>query len=214
MTETSAQILKDEHNNAVAQLVVAAGAVNGGLSDVLPPRTRHELVGAIASGEFVERTSLGRTASQRQRWKALVQESVKRPKSLGFVEFKDGTDGLALKLGVGDQSTWSRTLKKWSTVEPPLVECGSAPKGRGRPQLKIVQIPLLTEWLLWVVQTTSIRLNPRGRDYLWESHIRDLPALAIRQLWPPGSPDLSRDQADRIIDGLKHGRSIVRRLLR
>ena len=110
MTETSARILKDEHNNAVVQLVVAAGAVNGGLSDVLPPPTRHELVGAMVSGEFVERTSLGRTASQRQRWKALVQESVKRPKSLGFVEFKDGTDGLALKLGVGDQSTWSLSL--------------------------------------------------------------------------------------------------------
>ena len=45
----------------------------------------------------------------------------------------------------------------------------TAAEGRGRPQLQIVQIPLLTEWLLWVAEAMRLRLNPMGRDYLWES---------------------------------------------
>ena len=213
MIETSSERLQQLKKSALEELQVAVVEAETAATDILPRYMRRALAAAITSEEFVRAALVGRAVTQQKRWKELVDEATRWPRTLGFVRVSEGTESLALSLGVGDQSTWSRTLNKWSTTEPPLVVCGSAIKGRGRPELEMVQIPLLTDWLLWVAQTNSIRINPKGRDYLWESHIRDLPVLAIRQLCPPGSPELSRNQADRFIDDLKHGPRSVRRLL-
>ena len=214
MVENSAQHLEDEREKAERRLVAAAGRAQSSLADVLSQPARRQLAEAITSETFRSNSAVGRTSSQQERWKALVQASTKSSKSLGFVKIKDGTHGLALQLGVGDQSTWSRSLKKWSTGDPQIIDTGTAAEGRGRPHLQIVQISLLTDWLLWVAEANAIRLNPMGQDYLWESHIRELPVLGIRQLSPSPSPDISRAQADRDIAALKQGRTPTRRSLR
>ena len=203
MVENSAQQLEDEREKAEQRLVAAARRAQSSLADVLSRPARRQLAEAITSETFRSNSAVGRTSSQQERWEALVQASMKSSKSLGFVKIKDGTHGLALQLGVGDQSTWSRSFKKWSTGNRRIIDTGTAAEGRGRPQLQIVQIPLLTDWLLWVADANAIRLNPMGRDYLWDSHIRELPVLGIRQLSPSPSPDISRARADRFIQRLK-----------
>lgn len=214
MVENSAQHIEDEREIAENRLFSAARRAQSSLADVLSRPARLQLADAITSETFRWNSAVGRTSSQQERWKALVQASTKSSKSLGFVKIKDGTHGLALQLGVGDQSTWSRSLKKWSTGDPQIVDTGTAAKGRGRPQLQIVQIPLLTDWLLWVAEAKAIQLNPMGQDYLWESHIRELSVLGIRELFTPPSLDISRAQADRDIEELKQGRISTRRSLR
>ena len=203
MVENSAQHLEDEREKAENCLFSAARRAQSSLADVLSQPARRQLAEAITSETFRSNSAVGRTSSQQERWKALVQASTKSSKSLGFVKIKDGTHGLALQLGVGDQSTWSRSLKKWSIGDPQIVDTGTAAEGRGRPHLQIVQISLLTDWLLWVAEANAIRLNPMGQDYLWESHIRELPVLGIRQLSPSPSPEISRTEADRFIERLK-----------
>ena len=203
MVENSAEKLKTRRHAAEQQLYAVAGRAQCSVAEILPRRARGQLADAITSETFRSNSAVGRTSSQQERWEALVQASTKSSKSLGFVKINDGTHGLALQLGVGDQSTWSRSLKKWSTGDPQIIDTGTAAKGRGRPQLQIVQIPLLTDWLLWVAEAKAIQLNPMGQDYLWDSHIRELPVLGIRQLSPSPSPDISRAQADRLIERLK-----------
>ena len=222
MVENSAQNLEIERGIADRRSAAAAGRAQARPADVLSRSARRQLADAITSERFRSNSAVGRTSSQQERWKALVQASTKSSKSLGFVKTTDGTHGLALQLGVGDQSTWSRSLKKWSTGDYPLVVFGMGIKinpetgkgKRGHPHLQIVQIPLLTEWLLWVAEANAIRLNPMGRDYLWESHIRELSVLGIRELFTPPSLDISRAQADRDIEELKQGPISTRRSLR
>ena len=203
MAENSSDELHQQKSSARERLDEAAARPRVSASDVLPRKIRLELVAAMTSNDFIVKAQFGRGASQRARWAALVNAGAKQPRTLGFVDVSGGTDSLALLLGCGDQSTWSRTLNKWATAEHPLVVCGSVAQGRGRPSLRIVQIPLLTEWLVWVAEANAIRLKPTSRDHLWRSHIGELAVLGARQLVPPPSPDLTRNQADLILDDLK-----------
>ena len=205
MNEHQSQQLKE---SARTEVHIAASEAQAAVSDILSRRNRRIVAEAMTGDLFAARAGVGRTVSQRSRWTALVNAAVRQPGTLGFVEVGDGTNWLAETLGCGDQSTWSRTLTKWSRTEPALVVCGSATRRRGRPKLQIVQIPLLTEWLVWTAQANAVALNPRGRDLMWTTTVRALATAAIPQLWPPPSPELARSKADLMIRQLQQEASL------
>jgi len=203
MTKFRSKDLLEDRELVTNSLWDAAGSALTNFSDVLPRRDRRLVLQVITGALFMKNAGVGRSSTQQLRWKALVSEATRKPKSLGFVDVSGGTESLAARFKCGDQSTWSRTLNKWSQPKRPLVNCGMEIKGFGPPELTIVQIPVLSEWLVWFAEANAIRINPRGRDFLWESTMRKLMEVGLSQNSPPPSPEMSRARAERMIETLE-----------
>lgn len=128
--------------------------------DLLGAATRTLVVKQMALPDTA-RSLLGlRQTSTHRLWRALVKRCADSPRAVGFMRVEGGLRGLAAELGV-DHTTLSRSLKAWETRHPPLVATGYEQRSRARESLALIQIPLLTEWLLWTA-------DARAR---WLSHL-------------------------------------------
>ncbi len=137
-----------------------------------------------------------RQTSTHRLWQALVKRCADNPRALGFLRVEGGLRGLGAELGV-DHTTLSRSLKAWETRHPPLVMTGYEQRSRARESLALIQIPLLTEWLLWTAEVRARGLSNQ-RGHLWDTDIVDIQRIFIPQGMPP-SPDITREAAARML---------------
>jgi len=152
-------------------------------SDLLGASTRRLVARGLTNEEFCK-THLGmRRQSVRERWTALVALATTKPNSLGFVSTKGGIVGISEEMRC-DPSTLFRNLKSWSAKEPPLVEVGFVKKPKRQPQVSLLQIPLLTEWLLFTAAARGAKEAGLPHAARFEQ-IRELTELHIAQAIPP-----------------------------
>ena len=137
------------------------GSLNAG--DLLGANTRAHITRPMtASG--TARTLFGlRQTSTHRLWQALVKRCADNPRALGFLRVDGGLRGLGEELGI-DHTTLSRRLKAWETRHPPLVMTGYEQRSRARESLALIQIPLLTEWLLWTAEARARWLGDQPED--------------------------------------------------
>ena len=175
--------LKQRHNQALGTLsyiVRNSGATRGNL---IGASTRRLIVAGLTTDEFAQ-THLGmRQSSIRQRWSKLVPLSAAKPNSLGFITARDGIVEIAEEMRC-DPSTLFRNLKTWSEKVPPLVEVGFVKKPKRQPQVALLQIPILTEWLLFTAATRGAKEAGLPHAARFEQ-IRELTELYIAQAIPP-----------------------------
>jgi hypothetical protein len=107
-----------------------------------------------------------------------------------------GLRGLGEELGV-DHTTLSRNLNAWETRHPPLVATGYEQHSRARESLALIQIPLLTEWLLWTAEA-RVRWLSYQPGHLWDTDVVDIQRVFIPQGMPP-PPDITRQDAAQML---------------
>jgi len=128
--------------------------------DLLGANTRAHVTRPMTAPETATSLLGLRQTSTHRLWQALVKRCADSPRAVGFMRVEGGLRGLGAELGV-DHTTLSRSLKAWETRHPPLVATGYEQRSRARESLALIQIPLLTEWLLWTA-------DARAR---WLSHL-------------------------------------------
>jgi len=170
------------------------GSLNAG--DLLGANTRAHVTRPMTEPETA-RTLYGlRQSSTHRLWQALVKRCAETPRSLGFMRVEGGLRGLGAELGV-DHTTLSRSLKAWETRHPPLVMTGYEQRSRARESLALIQIPLLTGWLLWTAEVRARWLGGQP-DHLWDTAVVDIQRMFIPQGMPPSS-DITRQDAARML---------------
>ena len=125
----------------------------GGCSatDLLRTKARRPIINALTAVDFT-RDQLGmRQHSMRDRWSELVDYSGDKPMALGFVEIDEGIRGLADDL-MTSYSALSRNLASWRNQSPPLVRIATSASDNNQEQFVLLQVPLMTQWLLWVAE--------------------------------------------------------------
>jgi len=133
----------------------------------------------------------------RLRWARLVRAAAANPSSLGFVKVDGALRGLAKQLDV-DHVTLARNLRTWQERESPLVEGAAVRYGSGE-SLGLIQVPLLTDWLLWVAEQRASNYATE-REYLPDSLMRGLvKMMAAHGLPSPGI--LGKQEAYRLLYG-------------
>ena len=170
------------------------GDVNAG--DLLGANTRAHVTRPITE-PGTARTLFGlRQSSTHRLWRALVRRCAETPRALGFMRVDGGLRGLGAELGF-DHTTLSRNLKAWETRHPPLVATGHEQHSRARESLALIQIPLLTDWLLWTAEVRARWLSHQP-GHLWDTAVVDIQRIFIPQ-GPPPSPDTTRQDAARML---------------
>jgi hypothetical protein len=124
-----------------------------------------------------------RRQSVRARWTDLVALATAKPNSLGFVSTKGGIVEIAEEMRC-DPSTLFRNLRTWTHKKPPLVEVGFVKKPKRQPQVALLQIPILTEWLLFTAAVRGAKEAGLPHAARFEQ-IRELTELHIAQAIPP-----------------------------
>ena len=164
--------------------------------DLLGATTRAHIIRPMTD-PATARTLFGlRQSSTHRLWRALVVRCGGAPRALGFLRVDGGLRGLGAELGL-DHTTLSRRLKAWETRHPPLVMTGYEQRSRARESLSLIQIPLLTEWLLWTAEVRVRRLSNQP-DHLWDTAVVDIQRMFIPQGMPP-SPDITRQDAAQML---------------
>ena len=140
-----------DRQDAVWRLNHAAKLGGCTTSDLLKTKARRPIINALISDSFT-RDYLGmRQHSMRHRWSELVDYSADKTMAIGFVEINEGIRGLADDL-MTSYSTLSRNLTLWRTQTPPLVRIATSTPDNNQEQFVLLQVPLMTQWLLWVAE--------------------------------------------------------------
>ena len=181
-------------NRRLQHALHLSGSLNAG--ELLGANTRAHVTRPMTEPETA-RTLFGlRQASTHRLWRAVVRRCADNPRAVGFMRFDGGLRGLGAELGV-DHTTLSRSLKAWGSRHTPLVVTGYEQRSRARESLVLIQVPLLTEWLLW---TAEVRARWLGHQpgHLSDTDIVDIQRMFIPQ-GPPPPPDITRQAAARML---------------
>jgi hypothetical protein len=170
------------------------GSLNAG--DLLGANTRAHVTRPMTEPETAITLYGLRQSSTHRLWRALVKRCAETPRSLGFMRVEGGLRGLGAELGV-DHTTLSRSLKAWESRHLPLVVTGREQHSRARESLALIQIPLLTEWLLWTAEV-RVRWLSDQPGHLWDTAVVDIQRMFIPQGMPPSS-DITRQDAARML---------------
>ena len=181
-------------NRRLQHALNLSGSLNAG--ELLGANTRAHVTRPMTEPETA-RTLFGlRQASTHRLWRAVVRRCADNPRAVGFMRFDGGLRGLGAELGV-DHTTLSRSLKAWGSRHTPLVVTGYEQRSRARESLVLIQVPLLTEWLLWTAETRARWLGHQP-GHLSDTDIVDIQRVFIPQGMPP-SPDITREDAARML---------------
>jgi hypothetical protein len=181
-------------NRRLQHALHLSGSLNAG--ELLGANTRAHVTRPMTEPETA-RTLFGlRQASTHRLWRAVVRRCADNPRAVGFMRFDGGLRGLGAELGV-DHTTLSRSLKAWGSRHTPLVVTGHEQRSRARESLVLIQVPLLTEWLLWTAETRSRWLGHQP-GHLSDTDIVDIQRVFIPQGMPP-SPEITREAAARML---------------
>ena len=178
----------------------------GGCSrgDVLGSAVRRPLTEAFADPAVASRVFGLRGAAVQHRWSCLVRACADSPTALGFVQVDGSLRNLADRLGVDDDA-FLRNLRTWGAKRPPIVVAAESkgPRGaggaKGRKASVIVQVPLLSAWLLWTADARSVVY--RGmQGFIGPERIRQVAVTLIAHGdHPPAEKALLPLDADRLI---------------
>ena len=168
-------------------------------SQLLGARARHLVVRAFSS-QLATRSGFGmRQKTMRDRWSQLVELTAATPTALGFFKVDGGLRGLAETLNT-DHTTLFRNLKTWAKRPYPLVRTDLGSRSDRQP-LRWIQIPLLTEWLIWTAEQRA-RLESGQPGALYETTIVGLTEYMIPMgITPPC--DITSEEASRLMVGAR-----------
>ena len=121
-------------------------------SQLLGSSVRAPLLGILCEKKVAIRSYGMRGSDLQNQWFKLVELAGNRPDSLGFIERKGNLKNFSKELKIKEELI-QKNLKAWSRRKnPPVIyETHSGKKSR-----VVIQIPLLTEWLLWVADSRSV----------------------------------------------------------
>jgi len=162
------------------------GAVEfGGCSrgDLLGSAVRRPLIEVFADPATASRVFGLRGVSVQDRWGRLVRACADSPTALGFVQVDGSMKNLAGRLGVDDDQ-FPRNLRTWGARRPPIV---AATESKGKKDGKasvIVQIPLLSAWLLWTADSRSV-VHRGMQGFIGPERIRQVAVTLIAHGDPP-----------------------------
>ena len=174
-------------------------------SQLLGARARHLVVRAFSS-QLATRSGFGmRQKTMRDRWSQLVELTAATPTALGFFKVDGGLRGLAETLNT-DHTTLSRNLKTWAKRPYPLVRTDLGSRSDRQP-LRWIQIPLLTEWLIWTAEQRA-RLESGQPGALYETTIVGLTEYMIPMgITPPC--DITSEEASGLVDVIEASKESV-----
>ncbi len=163
--------------------------------DLLGSPVRRPVVDGFTDPVTMSRVFGLRGADVQDRWCRLVRAASSSPTALGFVQSDGSTRSLAVGLGV-DGDAFLRNLRTWGARRPPIV---ATVESKGKKAASIVQVPLLTAWLLWVADARSVVY--RGmQGYIGADRIRQVAVTLIAHGEPPPAEKaLLPLDADRLI---------------
>ena len=172
----------------------------GGCSrgDVLGSAVRRPLIEAFADPATTSRVFGLRGAAVQDRWSHLVSACADSPTALGFVQVDGSMRNLANRLGVDDDA-FLRNLRTWGAKRPPIVVVTESKGAKGKKASVVVQVPLLSAWLLWTADARSVTY--RGmQGFIGPERIRQVAvALIAHGDFPPAEKALLPLDADRLI---------------
>ena len=149
-------------------------------SDLLGSSIRAPVLSVLSEKKVAIRSYGMRGPDLQSQWFKLVDLAGARPDSLGFIERKGNLKKFAKELKIKEEVI-HKNLKAWSRRKnPPVIyETHSGKKSR-----IIIQIPLLTEWLLWVADSRSV-VHRGMKGYLNFRNINELTTSLISKGMPP-----------------------------
>ena len=176
-------------------------------SQLLGTRARHLVVRAFSS-ELAARSGFGmRQKTMRDRWSQLIHLTAATPTALGFFKVDGGLRGLAETLNT-DHTTLFRNLKTWVERPYPLVRTDLGSRSDRQP-LRWIQIPLLTDWLIWTAEQRA-RLENGQPSHLYETTIVDLTEYMIPMgITPPY--DITSEEASGLMGVIEASKESVSR---
>ena len=121
-------------------------------AQLLGSSIRAPILGILCEKRVAIRSYGMRGSDLQNQWFKLVELAGSRPDSLGFIERKGNLKNFSKELRIKEELI-QKNLKAWSRRKnPPVIyETHSGKKSR-----VVIQIPLLTEWLLWVADSRSV----------------------------------------------------------
>jgi hypothetical protein len=164
-------------------------------SDLLGSSIRAPVLSVLSEKKVAIRSYGMRGSDLQSQWFKLVDLAGARPDSLGFIEHKGNLKKFAKELKVKEEEI-QKNLKAWSRRKnsPVIYETHSGKKAR-----ITIQIPLLTEWLLWVADSRSV-VHRGMKGYLNFRTINELTtSLISKGISPPPEKNLLPVDAARMI---------------
>ena len=164
-------------------------------SDLLGSSIRAPVLSVLSEKKVAIRSYGMRGSDFQSQWFKLVDLAGARPDSLGFIERKGNLKKFSKELKVKEDEI-QKNLKAWSRRKnPPVIyETHSGKKAR-----ITIQIPLLTEWLLWVADSRSV-VHRGMKGYLNFRTINELTtSLISKGISPPPEKNLLPVDAARMI---------------
>ena len=164
-------------------------------SDLLGSSIRAPVLSVLSEKKVAIRSYGMRGSDLQSQWFKLVDLAGARPDSLGFIERKGNLKKFAKELKVKEEEI-QKNLKAWSRRKnsPVIYETHSGKKAR-----ITIQIPLLTEWLLWVADSRSV-VHRGMKGYLNFRTINELTtSLISKGIPPPPEKNLLPVDATRMI---------------
>ncbi|HJL91954.1 MAG: hypothetical protein QF837_08060 [Acidimicrobiales bacterium] len=164
-------------------------------SDLLGSSIRAPVLSVLSEKKVAIRSYGMRGSDLQSQWFKLVDLAGARPDSLGFIERKGNLKKFAKELKVKEEEI-QKNLKAWSRRKnsPVIYETHSGKKAR-----ITIQIPLLTEWLLWVADSRSV-VHRGMKGYLNFRTINELTtSLISKGISPPPEKNLLPVDAARMI---------------
>ena len=166
--------------------------------DLIGAGPRKHITRAFTQREVARDVFGMRQVTMRDRWRLIVAVAADKPLAIGFIQVDGGLRGLGVDLGV-DYTTLCRNLNGWEDRRPPLVVTGHGKRIGARAPVAIIQIPLLTEWLLWTAEARAHSLGGHRGVIGFETIAEIGRTLIPLGLPPPLSPMVYRDEARRLL---------------
>jgi hypothetical protein len=140
----------------------------------------------------------GRKARTRQLWADLVHASIYPSTSLGFINIPEGgLSALADEFRVAP-STMAANLRRWRLGDHPMVVAYYGAKRTRHPPLQLVQLPDITDLLVWAALARIPYLTSRVNAPSL-GQVTDLLAYFAEHRATPGSPPETYDEAQRLL---------------
>jgi hypothetical protein len=173
-------------------------------SDLLRPKARAALRHAVESWQP------GRGARAQEKWSTIVRIASAKPRTLGFVILNPrGTEALAKILGTSSGNV-SGTLSRWKAATGAVLPY-TQERERGLPVVTGLQIPDLTDALVWLATRTFYKLqgSSLGGPPMTIPQAQLIAATLLRRRQP--IPEITTfDQAARLLDELNPAARLCR----
>lgn len=136
----------------------------GRTPDSLVPRSiMRGIAAGVSQAPSLRKSNPMKSHQQRSLWARLADEAAARPEQVGFVLLGEGGRAeLAERLGVPHRTLTTR-LDAWRRTRPRLIVSYSGRRKAGGAPLVAVQLPVVSDLVLWAASTRSVLDEVDGR---------------------------------------------------